>query len=610
VHARLTSLLRQASPSQTAGFLAAAACVAVESFLVYVLRQVSSPAPFGVIYLIGVLVVSTVWGLAAGLVTAMVSCLAYTYFHLPPSGHWTVLTGADWVPILVFLTTAVLAAFIADLARTRAMEAEEYRRTADLAADLAHLLLRSENLCSALPAAAQCLAQALDLRYAAIEPEVVPADEHHVALPLRDGSIQIATLLVPVDLPEPALRRLREHVVPSLQNLLSTARSREAVGNALQASFEDLGRVTEEQAALRRVATLVACGAHPSEVFNAVTSEMGRILVAQHIKMFRYESDATMALLSSWDEHGRESFVPVAANVPIKEEVLARRVWRTGKPVRLDRYVGTGQITRYLCERGIRSGVGCPIMVENQLWGTITSFSIAEEQPEATEERMAQFIELLGTAIANAQSRAELTASRARIIAAADETRRRIERDLHDGTQQRLVMLGLELRAAEAIAPPELKAQLSHTVDGLTSAVEDLQEISRGLHPAILSKGGLGPALKALVRRSAVPVELNMCPVCSLPEPIETAVYYTVSEALTNVAKHAHASKVQIDLILHGTSLRLSIRDDGVGGADAGHGSGLIGLKDRVMVLGGEMEINSPVGGGTSLLITIPVKDE
>jgi signal transduction histidine kinase len=195
------------------------------------------------------------------------------------------------------------------------------------------------------------------------------------------------------------------------------------------------------------------------------------------------------------------------------------------------------------------------------------------------------------------------------VVAASDETRRRIERDLHDGTQQRLVSLGLELRAAEAMTPSELaelRAQLSHTAEGLAGAIEELQEISRGIHPAILSKGGLGPALKTLARRSAIPVELEVDADSRLPEPIEAAAYYVVSEALTNAAKHSGASAVEVVVTGRDGFVQVSIRDDGVGGAAPGHGSGLIGLKDRVESLGGEIEIDSPSGSGTSLRVRIP----
>jgi signal transduction histidine kinase len=207
-------------------------------------------------------------------------------------------------------------------------------------------------------------------------------------------------------------------------------------------------------------------------------------------------------------------------------------------------------------------------------------------------------------------SRHELTTSRARVVAAADEARRKIERDLHDGIQQRLVSLGLELRAAESAVPSgldELKAQLSRTASRLAGVVEELQEVSRGIHPAILSKGGLGPALKGLARRSSVPVELDLRVPRRLPERVEVAAYYVVSEALTNAAKHAQASAVEVCAEADDSLLRVSVSDDGIGGAEPRRGSGLIGLRDRVEALGGTLEIASPAEGGTSLVVTIPL---
>jgi signal transduction histidine kinase len=210
------------------------------------------------------------------------------------------------------------------------------------------------------------------------------------------------------------------------------------------------------------------------------------------------------------------------------------------------------------------------------------------------------------------RSREELAASRTRVVAAADQARRRIERDLHDGTQQRLVSLVLDLRAAQAAVPPELpelRAQLAKVADGLTGALEDLRELSRGIHPAVLSEGGLAPALKALARRSAVPVELEVEAPARLAEPVEVAAYYVVSEALANTAKHAHASVIHVRVQAGDDRLQLSVRDDGVGGAAAGRGSGLVGLTDRVQALGGTITIHSPAGQGTGLQIDLPLQE-
>jgi signal transduction histidine kinase len=271
-------------------------------------------------------------------------------------------------------------------------------------------------------------------------------------------------------------------------------------------------------------------------------------------------------------------------------------------------------IAAVLREQGIHSSVGVPIVFEGRVWGVMAA--AWKQQPPAssdTEDRMAQFTELVATAIANAHSSAQLSASRARVVAAADDTRRQIERNLHDGVQQRLVSLGLELRNAEATLPaglPELHSQLHRVVQGLSGAFDELRAISRGIHPAVLSVGGLGPALRTLTRRSAVPVELELEGGVRLPERLEVAVYYTVSEALTNVAKHAQASVVHVQLGAGNSTAELTIRDDGVGGADPDRGSGLLGLADRIEAIGGRIRITSEPGIGTSVLVTLPIPDD
>jgi signal transduction histidine kinase len=256
--------------------------------------------------------------------------------------------------------------------------------------------------------------------------------------------------------------------------------------------------------------------------------------------------------------------------------------------------------------------VGAPIVVEGRVWGAaVVNSKRADAFPSGIEERLAEFTELVATAISNAESRAQLTASRVRIVTAADETRRRIERDLHDGIQQRLVTLGLALETLRDAARPErpdLLEPLTQVQTGLRNVLEELREVSRGVHPAILSEGGLGPALKSLARRSPVPVELELGTVKRLPRPLEAAAYYVASEALTNAAKHAHASVAAVALEWRDGIVRLSVRDDGVGGADPARGSGLVGLSDRVEALGGTFVLSSPPGAGTSMIVQLPTE--
>jgi signal transduction histidine kinase len=374
-----------------------------------------------------------------------------------------------------------------------------------------------------------------------------------------------------------------------------------------------LGRLAEEHAALRRVATLVARGAAPAEVFAVVTGEVGRLLPADLANMGRYQPDGTITSVAGW---GRTSshFPPVGSRWMRGGRNLATVIARTGHPARVDRYADASAPAGVAVgEAGIRSAVGTPIVVEGRLWGVMAVGSIEQPLSAYTEDRLAQFTELVATAVANAESREHLAASRTRIAAAADAARRRIERDLHDGAQQRLVSLGLELRAAQATVPPqlgELEDELSRLAEGLASIGEELREISQGIHPAILSERGLEPALRALARRSAIPVELDLHAERRLPEPLEVAAYYAISEALTNAAKHAQASSVHVELEEQDASVRLAIRDDGIGGANPAQGSGLVGLTDRIEALGGRLEVTSPAHSGTMLLIEIPLQRE
>jgi signal transduction histidine kinase len=377
----------------------------------------------------------------------------------------------------------------------------------------------------------------------------------------------------------------------------------------LEENRDEFSQLAAEQAALRRVATLVAHSAPAEKVFTAVAEEVGRLMGADVTHLIRREPDATATVLAGWSTHA--DHMTVGTRLALGGDSTWTAVARTQRVARRDSYEGAaGPIAAGLRQLGIRSSVTAPIFVARQLWGAIAVSSRDEPVPPGTEPRLENFAELVGTAVANAEARTQLLASRARIVAAGDQARRRIERDLHDGMQQRLVSLGLDLRVAQTMLPPELsepRAQLDRIADELDMAIEELREISRGIHPAILSEGGLAPALRTLARRSALPVKLNVQAPVRPPEPVEVAAYYVVSEAITNAVKHAHASVVHVDVEQRDGMLALAVRDDGVGGADPQKGSGLIGLRDRIEALGGTIAIDSPTGQGTSIAAELPV---
>ena len=381
-----------------------------------------------------------------------------------------------------------------------------------------------------------------------------------------------------------------------------------AIANA--EAREELRAVADEQAALRRVATLVAQGAPPATLFATVAEEVGQLFGADS-SLIRYDADGAVTIVGSWSRSGDP--LVTGSRLPLGGENVSTLVFETGRPARIDRYIvdDTSAVTSLARSADARSGAGAPISVEGRLWGAAALTMPSEERiPVGTAERLGDFTELVATAIANAEAQADLTASRARIVATADETRRRIERDLHDGAQQRLVSLGLRLRATQAALAPdleELAAELDRVASGLNAALDELRELSRGIHPAILTEAGLGPALRTLARRSAIPVEVDVRTEGRLPEQVEVGAYYVVSEALANAVKHAHASSATVELEPRDEALLVRVCDDGVGGAEFAGGSGLVGLRDRVGALGGRMELRSTVGSGTSLSVELPL---
>jgi PAS domain S-box-containing protein len=369
-------------------------------------------------------------------------------------------------------------------------------------------------------------------------------------------------------------------------------------------------RLAAEQSALRRVATLVASERSPDDLFATLAEEVRVLLGVDASEILRYEADATATMVAGWTN--TPVILPVGERLPLDGENLAGEVQRTGVSARKEDYShASGAIAALSREVGVRSAVGSPIVVEGATWGMIAVASRGlQPLPPDTEARLAEFSRVAAMAVANAKSRSDLAESRARIVRAADEARRRFERDLHDGAQQRLVSLGLELRAAEETVPPELhelQRRLQRLSSGVGDVLDGLRELSRGLHPAVLSEGGLRSALGSLARRSAVPVELRVdLDGGRFAEPVEVAAYYVASEALANAAKHAHATRAEVRVSQSNGWLDLVVTDNGRGGADVSSGSGLTGLVDRVEAIGGQIRIESPSGGGTTIHVKLP----
>jgi signal transduction histidine kinase len=404
-------------------------------------------------------------------------------------------------------------------------------------------------------------------------------------------------------------------IVPLAVFLVTAIAVGELAARLRRAALES-ARLSAEQAALRHVATCIARGVPPADVFKAVAEELAKEFGASMTTVLRLGEDGTASVAGSGGE--QEAHIPVGTRLKLAGHGVVS-VLETGVAAKTERFDGPpGSVARLLHDLGATTAVVSPIVVEGRPWGIVVAASRnADAFPGDTERRIADFTELVATAIANAETQAQLIEtqtqlmkSRARVVASADEVRRRIERDLHDGAQQRLVSLALQLRAAQAAVPPELgglDVALERATAELTSTLDGLREYARGIHPAILTRDGLGPALKSLARRCPIPVALDVRTQGRLPEQVEVGTYYIVSEALTNAAKHANASEVAVGVEAITGVLHVSVRDDGTGGADFGCGTGLVGLKDRVEALGGQISLHSPRGTGTTLRAELPL---
>ena len=612
-------LMRPTAPPIWLGIVVAASLMVIETVAVIYLRQLTGK-PFGTLYMISVLVVSTVWGFGLSAITSVFSAMAYAYFRTYPHLHFGPTELSFWLSIVVFLFVALLANTIAAVARTG-------ERFSELSSDLLAIVgpdrfIRVNRACGRI------------LGYSEDEMTsqpwinlIAPEDRDRVRSLLGRfaGSTEPSRFESRMICKDGSWRWVEWNVVwhGGLAYAIGrdvTERRREQdqlhqTRTMLEASRDGLSILVKQQEALRRMATLVAQGAvTPSEVYSAVAEEMVRCLDCDGAGVFRYDPDGSAVVIAASSKPGSQYF-PVGERMQLDDDNLLAWILQTGRPARHDNVEGArGPVIARVREFGIRSGVGAPIVVNGRVWGVAIVASTQQELlPSDTEERVGDFADLVAAAIANAANRAELIASRARIVAAADDARRRLERNLHDGAQQQLIALGLDARMAAAVVPDELdglKQQLAQIASGLTEANEDLQEISRGLHPAILSKGGLLAALKALARRSAIPVTFDVAVDRRLPEAAEVAAYYVVAEGLTNAAKHSRASEVTVSANTDDANLCLCVQDNGIGGARVGKGSGLIGLFDRVEALGGQIEIDCPPEGGTLLHARIPLEME
>ena len=386
----------------------------------------------------------------------------------------------------------------------------------------------------------------------------------------------------------------------------------ELVGTAIAAAQAraELRTVAHEQAALRRVATLVANGARPSEIFAVTAAEICNLLAADAAVLWRYEANETATVIAI--ESDRPLGIALGTKLAIEGGSAMATIYRTGEPARQDKLdEGAGPIAAAARTNGLRTAVGAPITVDGRLWGAVVASSRQAEMPDETALRTIGFTELLGTAIANADSRSQLLRSRARVLTAADDARRRLARDLHDGAQQRLVhtivTLKLALRAMDdgATGKRRLEALVTDALEQAESANAELRNLSHGILPVVLTHHGLRAAIDDLVARAGVPVAASVT-AARLPPAIEASAYFVAAESLTNVAKHAHATRASLQAWIDETTFYLEVRDDGVGGARL-DGTGLLGLQDRATALGGRFRVESPLGDGTRIRVELPV---
>jgi signal transduction histidine kinase len=401
-----------------------------------------------------------------------------------------------------------------------------------------------------------------------------------------------------------------EPLPPGTESRLGQFTELMATAVANTESRAEVERLAAEQAALRRVATVVAEGASPSAVLDAVAAEMERALGADAAMLLRYEPDEQVTVVAHRGPNPRG--LPPGTRVGHEGQNVTSMVRRTGRPARIGDYQqarGPFADLARAVEWNVGSAVGAPIVVDGRLWGVIVaSWGRERPPPGDAEERMAKFAELLDTAIANADSRDQLVASRARLLTAGDEARRRVVRDLHDGAQQRLVHTIVTLKLAQQAfrdAEGEAESLLGEALELAEQGNRELRELAHGILPAALTRGGLRAGVDAIVARLDLLVAIDV-PAERLPAELEASAYFIVAEALTNVMKHSHATRAEVKARVGDGLLQVEVRDDGVGGADPS-GHGLVGMADRVSARGGRLSVQSRMGGGTVVTATLPL---
>jgi signal transduction histidine kinase len=616
-------------------------------------------AVFGAACVAAVIAIARRWGVAYAVPAAMAALLAYDWYQFPPTHPEAFPSSGNLANLVVYLGVSVLVGELAASAARRAEVSE--RRAARLAEEQAALRHVATLVARGVPASEVFAAVAEEVgrllavdatHLGRLEPDgasvtvgawsrtgdhvpvgmlmsmdgqsvsslvaesgrparmdsyddaVGPIADQIRALGIRasvgcpisvDGRLWgLVVVSTKADAPLPADTESR---VSAFSELVATALS-----NA-EARVE-VSRLADEQAALRHVATVVARESPPDEVFAAVADEVARLVGVDDVLIQRFEADGTLTILADRGDH------PDLAGLPLGGHNVISEVHRTGRPARVDDYAeATGAAGAAARELGFRSAVGSPVLVDGRLWGAVVAATRrAEPLPPGTELRIGEFTELVATAISNIEARSELAESRARIVAAADQERRRVVRDLHDGAQQRLVHTVITLKLARHALERDDDAALDHVTAALDNAQEttvELRELAHGILPSALTRGGLYAGVEALVSRMPVPVENDVC-VGRLPATVEATAYFVVAEALTNVAKHARAGRAVVGAHVEEETLLLHVRDDGVGGARL-DGSGLVGLRDRLAVLDGRLRVESPADGGTLIDAAIPL---